>query len=202
MNYLNYQYLFPPRPESKIAKTMLGFYQKRGYVAQKKKNGTCTVVFAKDDKVIFKTRHNDDHKLWVPQKDHIEFFQGSEGWNVYVGELLHSKVAGGPRNQLYLFDQLVSNGKSLVGTRFGDRMSNMMKEMPGEAESDQFRIAERITFAKCFSGGFTTLFDTLGKEDEGLVLKDPNALLKACLKPDANKAWQVKCRIPATNYSF
>jgi len=202
MDYTTYQYLYPPRPVAKIAKTMLGFYQNRGYVAQKKKNGTCTVIFAKGDEVIFKTRHNDDHKLWVPQKDHIQFFQGSEGFNVYVAELLHSKVSGGPKNELYIFDQLVSNGVSLVGTTFGSRMIKMMKELGGEAEFDQYRVAERITLAKCFSSGFTSLFDNLSKEDEGLVLKDPKAALQACLKPDANKAWQVKCRIANANYSF
>ena len=202
MDYLDYQYLWPPRPEQKIMKPMLGFYQKRGFLAQKKKNGTCTVIFAKGDEVIFKTRHNDDHKLWTPQQDHIEFFQGSEGYNVYVAELLHSKVTGGPKNELFIFDQLVKDGVSLVGTRFADRMTSMMQQFGGEAESDQYRIDDRITLAKCFSSGFTKLFENLGKEDEGLVLKDPNALLKACLKPDANKAWQVKCRIAAANYSF
>ena len=203
MDYNEYQYLWPPRPVDKIAKPMLGFYQKRGFLAQKKKNGTCTVVFAKGDKVIFKTRHCDDHKLWTPQKDHIEFFQGSEGWNVYTGELLHSKVSGGPKNELYLFDQLVSNGEYLVGTSFQSRVERMMEEFDTSVdEGDQYRIAPRITLAKCFSNGFTKIFDTLGKEDEGLVLKDPKALLKLCNKQDSNKTWQVKCRIANANYSF
>lgn len=202
MNYTDYAYLWPPRPETKIARPMLGFYQKRGYWAQKKKNGTCTVIFARGDQVIFKTRHNDDHKLWTPQKDHIEFFKGSEGWNVYCAELLHSKVTGGPKNELFIFDQLVSNGQSLVGTTFKDRMIALREAFGGEAEVDQYRIDDRITLAKCFAGGFTALFDNLGKEDEGLVLKDPNSVLKSCLKPDSNKAWQVKCRIANANYSF
>ncbi|WP_407305389.1 hypothetical protein [Acinetobacter sp.] len=203
-NYTEYQYLYPPRPETKIAKPMLGFYQKNGYVAQKKKNGTCTVIFARGDEVIFKTRHNEDHKLWTPQKDHIKFFQGSEEWNVYCAELLHSKVTGGPKNQLFIFDQLVAHGTSLVGVSFKDRIIAMMKEFSKNmvAEVDQYRIDERISLAKTFTSGFTGLFDNLGKEDEGLVLKDPKALLKPCLKPNANKAWQVKCRIANANYSF
>jgi hypothetical protein len=206
MDYQKYQYLFPPRPELKIAKQNLGFYQQRGYVAQKKKNGTCTVIFAKGDQVIFKTRHpeidNGEHRMWTPQKDHIEFFQGYEDWNVFVGELLHSKVTGGPKHEIFLFDQLVMDGKSLVGTTFGARMVAMQQHFGGESEVDQYRIDDRITLAKCFSGGFTSMFDSLGKEDEGLVLKDPKAILRSCLKADANKAWQVKCRIPHSNYSF
>jgi hypothetical protein len=200
--YTDYQYLFPPRPETKVAKPMLGFYQNKGFVAQKKKNGTCTVVFARGNEVIFKTRHNDDHKLWRPQADHIDFFRGSEGWNVFVGELLHSKVSGGPRDELYIFDQLVGNGKVLYGTSFSDRIKSMKEKFGGVSEDDQYRIADRITLAKSFKSGFVKLFDNLKKEDEGLVLKDPNALLLPCLKPDANRGWQVKCRIAAANYSF
>lgn len=206
MNYTDYQYLFPPRPEMKIAKENLGFYQKRGYVAQKKKNGTCTVIFAKGDQVIFKTRHPEiedgNHRMWTPQEDHIKFFSGSEGFNVFVAELLHSKVTGGPKHELFIFDQLVKDGISLAGTTFGSRMLDMMKTFGGESESDQYRIADRITLAKCFGGGFTKLFETLAPEDEGLVLKDPKAILLPCFKADSNKGWQVKCRIPHSNYSF
>ena len=202
MDYTDYRYLWPPRPETKIAKPMLGFYQSRGYVAQKKKNGTCTVVFARGDQVIFKTRHNDDHKLWTPQADHIKFFAGSKGWNVFVGELLHSKVTGGPKHELYLFDQLVHEGQSLTGTTFEARQANLRSRYPGTDEGDQIRVAPRVTLAQNFCSGFAKLFSLLKKEDEGLVLKDPKAVLKACLKADSNRAWQVKCRISNANYSF
>ncbi len=202
MNYTEYRYLFPPRPETKVTRELLGFWEQRGYVAQKKKNGTCTVVFACGDRVIFKTRHNDDHKLWTPQPDHIKFFQGSAGWNVFVAELLHSKVAGGPRHELYLFDQLVANGRSLVGSTFGIRAAGMRTAFGGQEEDDQYRVADRITLAKCFVSGFARLFDGLKKEDEGLVLKDPRAPLKPCLKPDSNRGWSVKARIATANFSF
>ena len=202
MDYNDYQYLFPPRPEVKIAKTMLGFYQKRGWHAQKKKNGTCTVIFARGDKVIFKTRHNGDHKLWTPQDDHFHFFKGSDGWNVFAAELLHSKVTGGPKHQLYIFDQLVKNGVSLVGTKFGDRIADLHATYNGRNEGDLTRIAPRISIANSIDTGFVKVFDSLNKEDEGLVLKDPHAVLKACFKADSNKSWQAKCRIPHSNYSF
>jgi hypothetical protein len=202
MDYLDYKYLFPPRPETKIAKTMLGFYQKRGWHAQKKKNGTCTLIFARGDRVIFKTRHNEDHKLWTPQDDHYNFFEGSDGWNVFVAELLHSKVAGGPKHELYIFDQLVKNGNSLIGTKFGDRITDLHETYGGRNEGDQTRIAPRICIANSINSGFVQTFEHLAKEDEGLVLKDPNALLKPCLKPDSNKSWSVKCRIAHSNYSF
>jgi len=202
MDYTDYTYLWPPRPETKITKALLGFYQQREWYAQKKKNGTCTVIFAKGNKVIFKTRHNDDHKLWTPKDDHIKFFQGREQWNVYVAELLHSKVTGGPRDELYIFDQLVSDGQFLRGTTFNERYQALKARFGGESEDDQFRIAKRITLAKCFKSGFVKMFDNLKKEDEGLVLKDPNAQLQTCMKQTDNAGWQVKCRIAQANYSF
>ena len=207
MDYTEYRYLFPPRPEKPVHRTQLGFFQKQGWHAQKKKNGTCTVIFARGDQVIFKTRHNasgkgDDHKLWTPQDDHIHFFRGSTGWNVFTAELLHSKVADGPKHQLYIFDQLVKNGVSLVGTKFGDRIADLHATYKGRNEGDLTRVAPRISIANSIDSGFVKVFDTLNKEDEGLVLKDPNARLKECFKMDSNKSWQVKCRLPFGNGSF
>lgn len=205
MVYNDYQYLFPPRPETAIPRTMLGFYQKRGFLAQKKKNGTCCVIFACGDRVIFKTRHGNagEHKLWVPQPDHIKFFQGQEKWNVFVAEVLHSKVSGGPKNQIFLFDQIVRDGIQLLDETYRERQIGLLTRFAGgKPEDDQYRVADRISLAKNFSGGFGKLFDSLKPEDEGLVLKDPNAKLRMCFKADANKMWQVKCRISATNYSF
>lgn len=51
MKYTEYEYLWPPRPERKVPPTTHAFYQKRGYWAQVKKNGTCTVIFARGDEI-------------------------------------------------------------------------------------------------------------------------------------------------------
>lgn len=202
MNYAEYQYLWPPRPEQKIARPQLSYYENQGWWAQKKKNGTCTLVFAKGAQVIFKTRHNDDHKLWTPKREHISFFAGSKGWNVYVAELLHSKVAGGPKDQLYIFDTLVSNGDYLTGSTFADRQVLLHDRFNGQDEGDQVRVSSYVAIAKCFDEGFSEMFENLAPEDEGLVLKNPLATLKPCYKPDSNASWQVKCRVPHKNYSF
>ncbi len=202
IRYATYNFLFPPRPEVKIAKPQLAFFENQGFWCQKKKNGTCTMVFARRNEIIYKTRHNDDHKLWTPQGDHTAFFAGRPKWNVYVAELLHSKVSGGPRDELYIFDQIVKDGVQLVGSTFAERMEMLHEEFQGKDEGDQIRIAKRITLAKCFDEGFAEMFDTLKPEDEGLVLKNPLAELKPCFKADSNSGWQVKCRIPHRNYSF
>ena len=200
--YTGYKYLWVPRPETKIPTSALGFYENRGYWAQTKKNGTCTLIFSNGSEVIYKTRHNDDHKLWTPQLDHAHFFGGRKAWNVYCAELLHSKVTNGPKHELFIFDILVSDGQYLTGEMFQTRQAILHGRWHGRDEGDQVRVAPRITLAKCSDSGFLERFQNLKPEDEGLVLKDPNAKLLPCFKADSNKAWMVKCRIPSKNYSF
>lgn len=203
MKYSEYEYLWPPRPERKVPPTTFNFYQQRGYWAQVKKNGTCTVIFARGKEVIFKTRHNDDHKAWTPKPEHIAFFQSdSTEWNVYVAELLHSKTPH-IKDQLYIFDMIVENGVQLSGVTFMERQKRLYARFPnGKYETDQYRIHPNVSLAVNFKADYQHLWKSLKTEDEGLVLKDPNAKLVACLKQTSNAGWQVKSRRPTANYSF
>jgi len=167
------------------------------------------LIFSNGREVIFKTRHNDDHKMWTPQAEHIEFFRSGtksfssdSNWNVYCAELLHSKVSNGPKNELYIFDILVKDGVYLTGETFAYRQHVLHGLWNGKHEGDQVRITPQITVATCIDSGFAERFNNLKPEDEGLVLKDPNAKLKSCFKASSNAAWMVKCRIPNKNYSF
>ena len=203
MVYDKYSYLWPPRPEKAIPRDLLNFYRARGYWAQVKKNGTCTVIFSRGKEVIFKTRHNDDHRLWSPTPEHERFFQTSDKWNVYVAELLHSKTPT-VKNQLYIFDIIVDEGEQLVDTTFEERQLLLQSRWAGDYEplKHQTRVHEYVSVAENLTGDFDSIYDNLQPEDEGLVLKNPTAKLKACLKPDSNAPWQVKCRVTTKNYSF
>lgn len=204
MNYDGYSYLYPPRPEQRISPQSIGFYERRGFLAQKKRNGTNTVIFTDGSQVIFKTRHNTDHKLWEPLPAHIEFFHrfAGQGWHVFCAELVHSKVAAGPKNELYIFDMLVHRGQFLLGSKFKDRAAILQDMFTGQDEGDQVRIAPHYALAKNYTGGFKALYNSLRVEDEGLVLKDPEGKLEMCTRPESNNVWNVKARIPAKNYSF
>lgn len=203
MQYSNYAYLYPPRPETKIPKQLLQVYENRGFWAQKKKNGTCTVVFAKGDTVIFKTRHNDDHKMWTPKPEHVQFFRGFKDWNVFTAELLHSKVTNGPKDFLYIFDQIVRDGVHQVGTTFAERQELLHDTWRMTEDSDDlYLVNPNVGIAKAIDSDFVKVYDNLKPEDEGLVLKNPNARLAPCLKEGSNDNWQVKCRIGHKNYSF
>jgi hypothetical protein len=209
MRFEEYQYLFPPRPDNKIPANLLGFYEKRKWFAQVKKNGTCCVIFARGLEVIFKQRHFDeDHRQWSPLPEHIRFFQSSSTeWNVYVGELIHNKTAH-IKNQLYLFDQIVKDGEHLVGTTLRERQEMLLSNWATTPEFDQHRVNQYISVARNFTSNFGSIYkdiipkDGLLKENEGLVLKNPDAKMSACFRGSSNNSWQVKCRVPHKNYSF
>lgn len=211
MDYNEYSYLFPPRPETKIAQCQLSFYEKRGWVAQVKKNGTSTVIFAKGDEVIFMTRHADEkgkgiaHKMWTPKQFHRDFFAGrSDKWNVYVAELLNDKTPS-IKDHLYIYDQIVHNGKQLIGTNLIQRheiLHCMLMTPEVVEESDLYRLGMGFSIARNLRSGFADVFTRLKPEDEGLVLKSVTGKLEPCFKETANRGWQVKSRIPHKNYDF
>lgn len=208
MRYEAYRFLWPPRPEKAAPPELIGFYERRGWIAQIKKNGTCTVIFSRGDEVIFKTRHNDDHKSWSPQPSHSEFFAGRGDWNVYVAELLHSK---GPtvKNHLYLFDILVNDGEALIGTTLNERQQILQERFPSpkadilgsRAGIGARMIAQDVSQAAPIANP-SAAWPTLGPLDEGFVFKDPAAKLAACIVPSSNGGWQTKIRRPHENYSF
>jgi hypothetical protein len=204
MEYDTYTYLYPPRPTNAVTPTMLGFYERQKWLAQVKKNGTCTVIFARGMQVKFMTRHNDEHKQWSPLPEHLRPFQSSNlSWNVWVAELIHNKTKN-VKQQLYVFDIIVKDGVQLVGTTFEERQRLLHASFPGVNEGDKTRVNENVTIANCFTSGFKKLYDTviLNEEDEGIVLKRGDAQLVPCFKSGSNGNGMVKCRRPTKNYGF
>lgn len=209
MAFDEYRFLYPPRPDQAIPPTLIGMYDGMGWWPQVKKNGTCCVIGARGDEVIFQGRHDgNDLAAWSPLPEHKAFFAGSEKWEVYVAELLHSKVPG-IRNELYIFDLIVSGGEHLTGTTLSQR-ALMLRERFGadgkeSAGLGALRIAPFIQLADALPRGEAAKLwrgDCLQPEDEGFVFKNPRAPLVACLTATANSSWQVKCRRPTKNYSY
>jgi uncharacterized C2H2 Zn-finger protein len=207
--FASWHYLWPPRPELAVPPAMLSFYRNHGYVAQLKKNGTCTVLGRCDDKEVKAyTRHNEKHKLWKPnyESPSLRAFKrlGSK-WFVFACELLHSKTA--IKDTLCIWDILVADNQELTNLTFIQRMDLLYRLFPEAHESREYRgldmIDERLAIIRpIVCEDFTKIFNSLIlPEDEGLVLKDPNAPLLPCYTPSANASWQVKCRRPTKNYS-
>jgi hypothetical protein len=205
--YTEAKFLWPPRPDNIVPPGMLGFYKRRGFVAQTKKNGTCTVL-VKDPagNLTAFTRHNEAHKLWIPDPSTPclrKFKELPAKWMVFVGELLHSKVQG-IRDTLYLFDMIVDDNKQLVGETFIQRQDRLHHLWPVVGEHDHYYMAdERLWIAKpIIVEDLADFFNSLTEpEDEGLVLKDPNAKLEPCRNQTINNKSQVKCRRATKNYT-
>ena len=220
MKYDKYTYLWPPRPSDPIPIKTLHFYEQRGWVAQMKKNGTCTVLFVSPEKeIIVKTRHNDEHKRWAPTEKSTHLFKTlpGAGWYVFVCEVLHSKTAT-VKDTVYIFDILVNDGELLIGSTFIERME-MLKKLFGIRDdgnvvslsnTSHYVLSSNIWLARTITSGFEQIMRIANRQkptdgapvDEGIVLKNPTARLEMPGKQTSNSKWMVKCRVDHKNYKF
>lgn len=219
IRYTDYTFLWPPRPTKAIPHNFIKIYQRMGWWGQYKKNGTCTMVFVNHDdgEVIYKTRHDTDHKAWSQaHSEASKWFENlpGEGWSVFECELLHSKGFG-LRDTFYIFDILVDNGDYLVGKSFAERqeiLKNRFLTGDEEVEYSHWKIRDDIWLAKLVDmDNLPEIWKTVKAEadkedgafqDEGVVLKNPKAGLRICGKETANNDWMVKLRVGGKNYGF
>jgi hypothetical protein len=209
-------YLWPPRPEKAVPRSMLGFYERRGYVVQTKMNGTQNLLGVAPDRTLkCMSRHNEDHKAWKPTDASAMAFKDlpGTGWYVFVAELMHSKVPG-LRDINYIHDILVSDGVSLDGQTFAARQAllwTLFGHEVKEKTSTHYVIDKNTWLARNYSGikgqfdaaHFDDLYLSFNKpEIEGLVMKNPKAALQPCYHPSSNSDWQFKCRRATNKYSF
>jgi len=184
---------WPPRPTKAISPSLIPWYESKGYIAQIKKNGTCTVITIDDEgNVTFRTRHRDAHKAWTPTQELTNWFAGFRN-TIFIGELLHSK---GPsvKDTIYLFDVVRYLGRNLVGTTLAERLEILSNIHP---------LTTKVVIADVHKSELQGLFHSLHDAlDEGVVLKDPKAKLRDVQREGLNSGWMVKCRRSTKNYSF
>jgi hypothetical protein len=207
IKYEAYAYIAPPRAETKIMEAMLGFYEKRGWIAQIKKNGTNSVIYVPPKSVgrpFAKTRHAEDpeHKVWQFTEKSIAAFEEIQGsrWYVFNAELMHSK-GHGYRDTNYVHDILVHDGRYMLGTTVAGRQT-LLRKIFGvidlKGPRSHYVYNDNTWIVKNHTNGFQRLFGQLENEDEGLVLKNPEGLLTT----RDNGSWAVKCRHPHKNFGF
>ncbi len=208
MQYLRYTYLFPPRPDQAISPDSLPMLEQRGFIAQIKKNGTCNVIaVSPEGEITVKSRHGDDHKAWVPQREKLSAFTAlkGRGWYVFVAELLHSKVTG-IRDINYVHDVLVADGKYLLGKSQRDRQMILRSifDVSEITPTYSHYVYDAHTWiAREYTQGFVSLFNSLTRdEDEGLVLKNPGQPLALCVREKSNNAGMLKARRHNKKYTF
>lgn len=209
MNYDSFRYYFPPRPEIKCPQSSIGTYERMGFWAQPKLNGSCGLIFTTPTSQKLMGRHQDTFaRNLIPNEDFARIHRGM-GYQVLVGEYLNKSKRNG-LNQVFngcfvVFDILVHNGTYLIGSSFSDRQ-NLLDSLYTTTHYDDYidRISNNIYRVKNFTSGFDSLYREMTKVDmyEGLVMKRANGILEAGLRPNNNTGWQIKCRKATKNYTY
>jgi len=206
--YTQAKFLYPPRPVNRIIPGLLGFYEKRGYLGQVKKNGTCSILGVGPSGEIFtRNRHGRDHVLWKPSEESFRPFREKANgrWRVFVVEVIDAKTLY-IKDTIYVHDIIVDDGRILEGTTFSQRQQLLQKifTIRSEGGFGYDEITKKVWLATIIKEGLKAVFDNIKdpKVDEGLVLKDPNGKLEPMWREDANHGWQIKCRVPHENYGY
>ena len=207
-DYNEFKFLYPPRPDFVLTFDRLTYYEKQGWIAQYKKNGTCTIIGMNPQGEFYAmNRHAEAHRAWHLTehiKDVLWDLLPQDSITVLVAEIMHSKTPT-IKDTIYVHDVIVHGSKQLVGTTWEERQAILAHLLPARSEDYSHYVVEnKVWRAKPLRSGFLEAFRSISdpKIDEGLVLKKPDGKLKPCYKEDANKAWQAKVRYAAKNYQF
>lgn len=208
MNYTEANFLYPPRPVRSVLPGLLGFYEKKGYWAQIKKNGTCSILgIGPQGEVYTMSRHAEPHKSWSPSKESLKPLvdRANGKWRVYVVEAMDKKTKN-IKDTIYIHDIIVNDGIILERTTFAERQELLQMIFPVRRKGGlgYDKITEKVWLATIIKENFKAIFDSITdpKVNEGLVLKDPNGKLKPMWREGTNTGWQVKCRYPTKNYGY
>jgi hypothetical protein len=208
--YLNYRYIFPPRPKNAIPDTELEFWDNGSLIAQPKLNGSNCVIFTNGEKTIVMNRHNQRLTNFNISENEIKDIYRGEGWMILNGEYMN-KSKSDENNQVFnhkfvIFDILGFNGDYLVGKTFEERIQ-LLDSIYGQVDSEKeylFKVTENVYRVKSYVGDFKSLYDKLTPIDmlEGLVMKRKNARLELGTSENNNTKSQLKCRKATKNYKY
>ena len=209
--YINYRYLYPPRPKNAISPDDLNFWDSNSLLAQPKLNGSNCLIFTNGVKVVVMNRHNQRLTNFRLTDEEVKsLYRGNGGWMILNGEYLNkSKMdeTGQPFNHKFvIFDILCFDGDYLVGKTFEERvqlLDTLYDQINCEKEY-LFGISENVYRVKSYLSGFNDLFNKLTPIDmiEGLVMKRKNARLEIGSSEMNNVKSQIKCRKATLNYKY
>ena len=208
--YLNYRYIFPPRPKNAIPDSELSFWDNGSLVAQPKLNGSNCVIFTNGVKFIAMNRHNQRLTNFNLTDNELKDIYRGEGWMILNGEYMN-KSKSDENGQVFnhkfmIFDILAVDGEYLVGKTFEERIQ-LLDGLYGQVDSEKeylYKITENIYRVKSYVGDFKSLYDKLTPIDmiEGLVLKRKTARLELGTSENNNTKSQLKCRKATRNYKY
>ncbi len=208
--YLNYRYIFPPRPKNAIPDSELNFWDNGSLIAQPKLNGSNCVIFTNGEKTIVMNRHNQRLTNFNISDNEIKDIYRGEGWMILNGEYMN-KSKSDENGQVFnhkfvIFDILAFNGEYLVGKTFEERI-NLLDKIYGQIESEKeylYKITENVYRVKSYLTGFKQFYDKYTPIDmiEGVVMKRKSARLELGTSENNNTKSQLKCRKATRNYKY
>ena len=209
--YINYRYLYPPRPKNAISPNDLTFWDNNSLLAQPKLNGSNCLIFTNGVKVIVMNRHNQRLTNFRLTDEEVKsLYRGNGGWMILNGEYLNKNKmdeTGQPFNHKFvIFDILCIDGDYLVGKTFEERaqiLDSLYEQINCEKEY-LFGISENVYRVKSYLTEFNELYNKLTPIDmiEGLVMKRRNARLEVGSSEMNNVKSQIKCRKSTLNYKY
>jgi ATP dependent DNA ligase domain len=209
--YINYKYIFPPRPKNAIPSDELNFWDNGSLLGQPKLNGSNTTIYTNGEKHVVMNRHGQRlTNFRLTEQEIKSMYRGNGEWLVINGEYMNKSKQDKSRkvfnHKFVIFDILVFDGNYLVGNTFEQRIL-LLDNLYGTIDSDQehlYSVSENIYRVKSYTSNFTELYNDLVETDmmEGLVMKRKNAKLELGTTELNNVKSQIKCRKPTKNYKF
>jgi len=209
--YINYRYLYPPRPKNAISPDDLNFWDNGTLICQPKLNGSNCLIFTNGQKIMVMNRHNQRLTNFQLSDDEVKnLYRGNGGWMILNGEYLNkskSDETGQVFNHKFvIFDILCYDGDYLIGKTFEERV-NLLNTLYDCIESEKdylYSISTNVYRVKSYRDGFKAFFDKYTPIDmiEGVVLKRANARLELGATEQNNIKSQLKSRKPTKNYKY
>jgi ATP-dependent DNA ligase len=211
MKYLNYRYIYPPRPENAIPSLELIYHDNGSMIGQPKMNGSNCVIFTNGESIHVMNRHGQRlTRFEIKEEEILNLYKGTGAWTVYNFEYMNKNKQDENRksfnHKLILFDILVNDGDYLIGKTFEQRIQ-LLDEMFQKNDSEKeylYSISDNVYRVKSYENNFSMLFDKLTPIEmiEGLVMKRKNARLEIGNTEKNNTKSQIKSRKPTLNYKF
>jgi hypothetical protein len=210
------KYIHPPRPIGAIHPNQLPKYAKAPWLAQRKFNGTHTLIHVLPNGDLEPWRHKGEPHLQWKMNDAIkkqlaslDLEQGVEYW--LDGELLNGKTSTAHyKNRIVFYDVLFAGKNLFNGPTTIERWELLSKicRHPTKRESGHgiaLEVTENLWLAENFQ---PEEFEVEWKrffaldEIEGLVLKQSNAKLDSLGMKYYESNWLIRCRKSHKNYTF
>jgi ATP-dependent DNA ligase len=205
------KYIYPPRPEIKIAPESLPEFEEMGkFIAEPKLNGSSMQIYFSDGgkEIKLMNRHKQPIECKMDKEELRKLYKG-KGEMILCGEYLNKNQkdeTGKPWNIKYvIWDIIKYNGNHLIGTTFEERLLILTKLYP----TDIYSHFVRQIFENCFRVStiekeFRKFYFEITKYDifEGLVLKRKDGKLENGTTANNNTRTQIKCRRSSKNYLF